>query len=168
MRPVVALVAIAAALVTQAAVSRFTVGGTVAVDLVLVAVTYLALIWGPLAGMLAGSAAGLLQDTLGSGVIGIGGLAKTIVGYLAGVVAQQFILTAPAPRFVIFMGATIVHAVVFIGLYTLLGLRSFPSPLPSVVAQAVGNGAVGLGIFLVVERLPPMMERRRTRRRRSR
>ena len=168
MKPVIALVAIAIALVAQAAISRLTVGGTVALDLALVVVTYLALIWGPLAGMLAGSAAGLLQDTLGSGVIGIGGLAKTIVGYLAGVVAQQFILTAPAPRFVIFMGATLVHAVVFIGFYTLLGLRSFPSPLPSVVAQAAGNGVIGLGVFLVVERLPPVIERRRTRRRRSR
>ncbi len=168
MKVVVALVAIAAALVLQTTLGRLTVGGTVAVDLALVTVTYLALAWGPLAGMLAGSCAGLLQDALGIGVIGVGGLAKTLVGYLAGVVSQQFILTAPAPRFVIFLGATVVHATVFMGLYLLLGLRSFPSPVTSTLVQGVGNGLVGLGVFLVTEQVPPMIERRRSRRRRGR
>ena len=35
-----------------------------------------------------------MQDALSSGVIGIGGLAKTVVGFLAGVIGQQFIVTA--------------------------------------------------------------------------
>ena len=115
--------------------------------------------------MLAGSVAGLLQDTLASGVIGIGGLSKSLVGYLAGVVAQQFILTAPVPRLVIFIGATVVHAVVFMGLYVLLGLRSFPSPYAAVLVQAAGNGLIGLVMFLIVERLPLVLERRHMRRR---
>ncbi len=165
MKAVSAMLAIALALALQTTLGRLTVGGTVAVDLVLVVVTYLALARGPLAGMLAGSVAGLLQDALASGVIGIGGLSKSLVGYLAGVVAQQFILTAPLPRLVIFMGATAVHAVVFMGLYVLLGLRSFPSPYAAVLVQAVGNGLIGLVMFLIVERLPLVLERRHTRRR---
>ena len=165
MKAVSAMLAIALALALQTTFGRLTVGGTVSVDLVLVVVTYLALARGPMAGMLAGSVAGLLQDTLASGVIGIGGLSKSLVGYLAGVVAQQFILTAPVPRLVIFMGATVVHAVVFMGLYVLLGLRSFPSPYAAVLAQAVGNGLIGLVMFLIVERLPLVLERRHVRRR---
>lgn len=165
MKAVSAMLAIALALALQTTLGRLTVGGTVAVDLVLVVVTYLALARGPLAGMLAGSVAGLLQDALASGVIGIGGLSKSLVGYLAGVVAQQFILAAPLPRLVIFMGATAVHAVVFMGLYVLLGLRSFPSPYAAVLVQAVGNGLIGLVMFLIVERLPLVLERRHTRRR---
>ena len=50
-------------------------------DLVLVVVVYVALTTGPVSGMLAGSVAGLIQDALSSGVIGIGGLAKSIVGF---------------------------------------------------------------------------------------
>jgi rod shape-determining protein MreD len=138
------------------------------VDLVLVLVVYLALAWGPLAGMLAGSLAGVLQDTLASGVVGVGGLAKSLVGYLAGVVAQQFILTEPVPRLVIFMAATVLHAAVFMGLYVLLGLRTFGSPVTSVATQAIGNGLVGLVAFLVIERVPAFVERRRTRRRSAR
>ena len=159
------MLAIALALALQTTFGRLTVGATVSVDLVLVVVTYLALARGPMAGMLAGSVAGLLQDTLASGVIGIGGLSKSLVGYLAGVVAQQFILTAPVPRLVIFMGATVVHAVVFMGLYVLLGLRSFPSPYAAVLVQAAGNGLIGLVMFLIVERLPLVPERRHMRRR---
>ena len=165
MKAVSAMLAVALALALQTTLGRLTVGGTVSVDLVLVVVTYLALARGPMAGMLAGSVAGLLQDTLASGVIGIGGLSKSLVGYLAGVVAQQFILTAPVPRLVIFIGATVVHAVVFMGLYVLLGLRSFPSPYAAVLAQAVGNGLIGLVMFLIVERLPLVPERRHMRRR---
>lgn len=165
MKTVSAILAVALALALQTTLGRLTVGGTVAVDLVLVVVTYLALARGPMVGMLAGSVAGLLQDSLASGVIGIGGLSKSLVGYLAGVVAQQFILTAPLPRLVIFMGATAVHAVVFMGLYVLLGLRSFPSPYAAVLVQAVGNGLIGLVMFLIVERLPLVLERRDTSRR---
>ncbi len=164
MKPAVALFAVAVSLVLQTTLGRLTVGGTVAVDLTLVVVTYLALIWGPTAGILTGAAAGLLQDTLASGVVGVGGLAKSLVGYLAGVVAQQFILTAPVPRLVIFMGATAVHAAVFMGLYMLLGLRTFSSPLGSVSVQAVGNGLVGLTLFLVAEHVPAMLDRRRSQR----
>ena len=57
--------------------------------------------------MFAGTLGGLVQDALSSGVIGIGGLAKTIVGFLAGVVGTQFIVAQPLPRFVVFFGATI-------------------------------------------------------------
>jgi rod shape-determining protein MreD len=164
----VALLAVLVSLVLQTTLSGLTVGGTVAVDLVLVLVVYLALAWGPLAGMLAGSLAGVLQDTLASGVVGVGGLAKSLVGYLAGVVAQQFILTAPVPRLVIFMAATALHAVVFMGLYVLLGLRTFGSPVTAVSVQAIGNGLVGLAVVLVIERVPAFLERRRMRRRPAR
>ena len=44
--------------------------GTVAVDLVLVVVVYVALTSGPMTGMLCGTAAGLAQDALSTGVIG--------------------------------------------------------------------------------------------------
>jgi len=159
------LIAIALALALQTTLARFLVGGTAAVDLVLVVVVYIALTTGPGAGMLAGSVAGIIQDALSSGVIGIGGLAKSIVGFLAGVIGQQFIVTAALPRFVMFMAATILHSAVFMGLYVLLGLRTFPSPWAAVVTQAVGNAVVGMVAFFIVERLPGAMERRRVSRR---
>ena len=157
--------AIALALALQTTLARFVVGGTAALDLVLVVVVYVALTTGPVSGMLAGSAAGIIQDALSSGVIGIGGLAKSIVGFAAGVIGQQFIVTAALPRFVMFLAASVAHAAVFMGLYVLLGLRTFPSPWAAILSQAAGNAVVGMIAFTIIEGLPGMVERRRMRRR---
>ena len=157
-------VAIALALALQTTLARFVVGGSAAVDLVLVAVVAIALTIGPVGGMLAGSAAGLIQDSLSSGVVGIGGLAKTIVGFLAGAFGQQFIVTAALPRLVIFIAATVLHGAVFMGLYYVLGLRDFPSPWKPLAAQALSNALVGIVAFGIIESLPGIVERRRSRR----
>ena len=157
-------VAIALALALQTTLARFVVGGSAAVDLVLVAVVAVALTLGPVGGMLAGSAAGLIQDSLSSGVVGIGGLAKTIVGFLAGAFGQQFIVTAALPRLVIFIAATVLHGAVFMGLYYVLGLRAFPSPWKPLAAQALSNALVGIVAFGIIESLPGIVERRRSRR----
>ncbi|OFW03145.1 MAG: rod shape-determining protein MreD [Acidobacteria bacterium RIFCSPLOWO2_02_FULL_68_18] len=165
MKAVGVLAAIAVALALQTTLARFLVGGTAALDLVLVVVVYVALTSGPVTGMFAGSLAGLIQDALSSGVIGIGGLAKSIVGFLTGAIGQQFIVTAALPRFMMFVAATAAHAAVFMGLYVLLGLRSFPSPWAAVASQAAGNAVVGMVAFTIIESLPGIVERRRMRKR---
>ena len=161
MKAVAVLVAIALSLALQTTLSRFLIGGSAAVDLVLVAVIGVALTIGPVGGMLAGSAAGLIQDALSSGVVGIGGLAKTIVGFLSGVLGTQFIVTAPLPRFLLLLLATALHAAIFMGLYTLLNLRQFPAPYPAIVGQAFGNAFVGVVAFQMIEWLPGFVDRRR-------
>ncbi len=86
MKAVGVLTAIALALALQTTLARFlVVGGAVALDLVLVVVVYVALTSGPVTGMLAGSLAGITQDALSIGVIGVGGLAKSAVGFAVGV-----------------------------------------------------------------------------------
>jgi len=164
MRVAGVLIAIALSLALQTTLARFVVGGTAAIDLVLVAVVYVGLTSGAASGLLAGSVAGLIQDALSSGVIGIGGLAKSIVGFAAGVIGQQFIVTAALPRFVMFLGATALHAAVFMGLYVLLELRTFPAPWAAIASQAVVNAAVGMIAFTIIESLPGFVERRRSRR----
>ena len=165
MKAIGVILAIAIALALQTTLARYVIRGTVAVDLVLVVVVYVALTSGPATGMFAGSLAGLIQDALSSGVIGVGGLAKSIVGFLAGSIGQQFIVTAALPRFVMFVAATAMHAAVFMGLYVLLGLRSFASPWAAILSQAVGNAVIGMVAFAIVESLPGALERRRMRRR---
>ena len=129
---------------------------------------YAALTTGPVTGLLTGTFAGLVQDALSSGVIGIGGLAKTVVGFLAGIIGTQFIVAQPLPRFVVFFAATALHAVLFIGLYELLDLRTFGTPYGAVLGQALGNAIVGVVAFQVAELLPGAMERRRASRTRIR
>lgn len=161
MKAVGVLTALALALALQTTLARFLVGGAAALDLVLVVVVYVALTSGPVTGMLAGSLAGITQDALSIGVIGVGGLAKSIVGFGVGVVGQQFIVTAALPRLVVFLGSTVVHAAVFMGLYVMLGLGAFPSPWVAILSQALGNAAVGMITFTIVEAFPVAVERGR-------
>jgi rod shape-determining protein MreD len=154
------ILAVAAALALQTTLARY-LRGSVALDLVLVVVVYVALTSGPVSGLLTGTFAGLVQDTMATGVIGIGGLAKALVGFLAGIVGTQFIVAQPLPRFVVFFGATLLHGLVFIGLYVLLNLRHFESPYAGVAGQAAANAAVGVVAFQLVELLPGAVERRR-------
>ena len=158
------VLAVAGALALQTTLARF-VGGTDAVDLVVVVVVYASIVSGPVTGMLTGSAAGIVQDALSGGVIGIGGLAKATVGFLCGVVAQQFVIAATLPRLVMFFAATLAHAVIFMGLYAVLDLRSYPSPWTSMGLQGIGNAVAGVVAFAVIEGVPRLAERRRVRRR---
>jgi rod shape-determining protein MreD len=159
------LIAVALALALQTTLARLVVSGTGAIDLVLVAVVAVALTTGPVSGMLAGSAAGLIQDSLSTGVLGIGGLAKSVIGFLAGAISQQFILTSAPARFLMFVGATVLHAALFMGLNMLLGLRTFPTPWKAVGSQALGNAVIGMIAFALTEAIPGVIERRRAGRR---
>ena len=167
MRAAAVIAAVAIALALQTTLARFLVRGSVGVDLVLVVVVYVALVGGSVTGLLTGAVAGLMQDVVTrvpSSIIGIGGLAKTIVGFLAGIVGTQFIVAQPLPRFVVFFAATVVHALVFMGLYVLLDLRHFGTPVAAVGGQALGNAIVGVLAFQVAELLPGAVERRRAQR----
>jgi rod shape-determining protein MreD len=155
------MAAIVLALAAQTTLVGYVLGGTSRIDLVLIVVVYIAIKSGPVTGVLAGTAAGLMQDALAGGVLGIGGLAKTVVGFLAGLLGTQFIVTAPLPRFVILLLATALHAGIFMGLYTLLDLRQFPSPYATIVGQAVSTAVVGVIGFQVAEWLPGFVDRRR-------
>src|SRR5207342_2400634 len=80
------------AVLLQVVLARYAVGGRFAFDLVLVGVVFAALQSGAVAGMIAGTIGGLAQDILSGGVIGVFGLAKTLVGYAAGAMGTQFVV----------------------------------------------------------------------------
>ncbi len=162
------ILAIVLALALQTTLARFVVRGVVAVDLVLVVVVYVALSSGPVTGLISGATAGLVQDALSIRVIGIGGLAKTVVGFLTGIIGTQFIVAQPLPRFVVFFSATVLHELVVLGLNSVLDQQQFGTPFAAITGQAVGNAIVGVIAFQLAELLPGAMERRRSARSRIR
>lgn len=161
MRSAAAVAAILIAIALQTTLASLVFRGGTRIDLVLIVVVFVAIKSGPVTGLLAGTVAGLIQDALSSGILGIGGMAKTIVGFLSGVLGTQFIVTAPLPRFMLLLVATALHAAIFMGLYTVLNLRQFPSPYPSIIGQAFGNAFVGVIAFQLIEWFPGFVDRRR-------
>ena len=85
MKFVVVSAALIVALLFQTTVAGMSLQGGTLVNFVLVAVICIALALGALTGLLAGAAGGLVQDAVAGGVVGIGGLSKTLVGFLVGV-----------------------------------------------------------------------------------
>ena len=164
MKTVGVLLALVMALAVQTSLSGLTMTGASLVNLVLVAVVYAALTFGPVTGMMAGTAGGLAQDALGGGIVGIGSLSKTIVGFLAGLLGAHFIVAQPLPRFVMFVSASVLHEICYQGLSALVEVRPLRLAYGPVLTQAAINGIVGLSAFFVVERLPGMLQRRRARR----
>jgi rod shape-determining protein MreD len=157
------LAALAAALVLQATLAGITLEGATLVNLVLVAVVYVALAFGAVTGMLAGTAGGLAQDALAGGIVGVGGMSKTLVGFIVGVLGAQFIVSQTLPRFVMFVGATFAHEVTFQALQALIEARPFAIQWSATLTQAAVNGLIGILAFQVVELSPGMMQRRRAR-----
>jgi rod shape-determining protein MreD len=158
------LLVLVAALALQTTISGMTIGGARVVNLVVVAVVYVALLYGPVAGLLAGTVGGLVQDALAGGVVGIGSLAKTVIGFLSGLLGAHFIVAQPLPRLVMFLGATFAHELLFQALYAAIEARPLRMQLTPLLTQAFVNGFVGLAAFFVVEQVPGILQRRRARR----
>ena len=153
------LVGVVVALLLQTLVARFLVHGRLGVDLVLVVVIYLGLTSGPVVGLLAGTIGGLAQDTLSTGIIGVGGLAKTVVGFISGIIGAQFVVSQAIPRFVVFVAASIVQIGVVAGLEALLELRPLARTYPLTLLEVAGNGLVGTVLFELSDLLPGVVER---------
>jgi rod shape-determining protein MreD len=164
MKTLVVLLALLAALAVQTGLSGLTMSAARTVNLVVVAVVYVAMVFGPVTGMMAGTAGGLAQDALAGGIVGVGSLSKTIVGFLAGLLGAQFIVAQPLPRFVMFVSASLVHEVCYQALSAVVEVRPFRLAYTPVLSQAAINGMVGLAAFFLVERMPGMLQRRRARR----
>ena len=164
MKTAVVIAALAASLLLQSTIAGMSFAAGSRVNLVLVAVIYVALAYGAVSGLLAGCAAGLVQDAIAGGIVGIGGLSKTIIGFFVGVLGAQFIVTTPVPRFLMFVGASLVHELCFQALYALVESRGIRFQLSGAMIQALVNGAVGIAAFLLVERGPEMVQRGNLRR----
>jgi len=148
----------------QMAFARFTVGGRWSIDLVLVAVAFIALKWGPGAGVIGGTIGGLTQDALSGGTIGVGGLAKTIVGFFVGVIGSQFIVTRPAPRMLIVAGATLVNRLLVQAIVSAIALSWAGVRWPVMLTETALNALSAFVLFQSIDTVPALLRRGPSRR----
>jgi rod shape-determining protein MreD len=158
------LLAIIAALALQTTVVPFVWSGKSTIDLVLVVVVYTALQFGPTTGLLTGAMAGMAQDALSGGIIGVGGLAKTIVGFLAGTIGSQFIVTNFLPRFVVLLLGAVLNAICILGLYAVIDKHGLSIPWRTAWPQMLLTALVGIILIQAVQAIPGILMRRRLRR----
>jgi rod shape-determining protein MreD len=102
------------ALFLQSFLPRRFPGFAVYVDLPLLVTIYFAMARrNPISGLFTGAIIGLLQDMLGGNPIGIYGIAKTVVGYLASSLGVKLDVENAGARLLLTLGFYLVHSAVY-------------------------------------------------------
>ncbi len=146
-------VAIVLALLVQTALSRLFPAHARIFDPFLLVVVYCGLTGGETHGMLAGAAAGWVQDAhFGGRILGLSGLTKVLVGFGIGVGSTRFHLGEPAARLLVIMLATVVDALVLAQLASVFEVSSSELSPVGLLVRAAVNAALGLVLFSAVDR----------------
>ena len=107
----------------------------------------------PSTGLLLGTIIGLLQDSLSKTPLGLFGIAKTIIGYLASSIGARLDTEHPAARYALTAGFFILHqAVVALTRRILLGQPESWFSL-HLFGAALLNGLIAVLLFLLLDRL---------------
>ncbi len=153
-------VAVGLALLFQTTVIGFIFGQTTDIDLVLIVVVYVALKMGLVPGLLVGSFAGLSQDLLIGSVLGVNGLAKSLIGFIVAGIEQRIMMGRALFRASMFMTATAVNVLVIVVLGMLFEISVFPLSFRIVLSQIITNTIVGVVVVMIGERLVDFFQQR--------
>jgi len=100
-----------------------------------------------------GAGLGLLQDALSHGYIGIFGIAKAIVAYLAASASNRFELESLVARTVLTAAFILVHSLCLAALQRVLLETPWPFQPVAVASAVLVNVALGLIIFQLLDRV---------------
>jgi rod shape-determining protein MreD len=104
-------------------------------------------------GIALGTGLGLVQDALSHGYVGMFGMAKALVGYLAAFAAVRFNVESLFARSVVTASLILLHNLCMVGLQHAL-LDSPPAFLPlDLVSAVLVNVALSMILFPVLDRL---------------
>ncbi len=106
----------------------------------------------PVAGALTGAAIGLLQDFLTGQPIGINGMSKTIIGYIAASIGVRVDVEALTTRLLMnFLFSLLNSLLLYIILRRLVGLTDYHLLWPRELLRATVNTVVALPIFVLLD-----------------
>ena len=122
-------------------------------DLPLLIVAYLALLGRrPIVGLLIGAAVGLAQDGLTHGPVGVFGMTKTVIGYLAGWASVVIQVGFPGARSVLVAIFFLLHQFLFWTVQTVLLGHELAVDLPRTLSLAAAHAGVVLLLYGLLDR----------------
>ena len=150
--PVVAVLVPLAAIVLQALLPR-PFPRLAILDLPLIVTIFFAVSRrSPAAGALTGAAIGLLQDALTNQPIGVNGMAKSVIGYIAASIGIQVDVDSLATRVLMNFGFFLINSfLLYLINHRLLGLTSFHIQWIHELIRAAINTVVALPIFFLLD-----------------
>jgi rod shape-determining protein MreD len=106
----------------------------------------------PIAGTLTGAVIGLLQDALTNQPIGVNGMAKSAIGYIAASIGLQVDVESPLTRIVITFSFSIINSVLlFLIDHRLLDLPDFHLLWAHELIRACANTIIAIPIFFLLD-----------------
>jgi rod shape-determining protein MreD len=145
--------AIVLALLVQAALSQVAPAQARLLDPFLLVIVYCALSGGETHGMLAGVAAGWVQDVyFGGSVVGLAGLTKVLVGYGVGLAGARFLVTGVPQRLLVLFTASLMDALLHERLAALFEIPILELSPSGLIGRATVNAVVGAGLYEYVNR----------------
>jgi rod shape-determining protein MreD len=140
------------ALVLQSALGILVPSEVRIVDPFLVVVVYCALTGGETHGMLAGAAAGWIQDIhFGGPIVGLSALTKLLVGFGVGVAGSRFMIVGTSPRSLALFAAVIVEALLLRQLALVFDIPAGGLSVFALLARATATALMGAVAFEAIE-----------------
>lgn len=122
-------------------------------DPFLLVVVYCALTGGETHGMLAGVAAGWVQDVhFGGEVLGLSALAKLLVGFAVGVAGSRFLISTTSARALVLLLATTADALLVMWLASVFSIEAFPLSPVTLASRASLTAVVGGVLYAMIDR----------------
>ena len=122
-------------------------------DPFLLVAVYCALHFGETHGMLAGAAAGWVQDVVfGGPVLGLSALSKLVVGFAVGLAAGRFLIATTAARSLVVLLAAAADALLVQWLASVFSVEARGLPALALVTRATLTALVGGGLYALVDR----------------
>jgi len=144
--------AILVAFIVQTVLGRYFPFLNSYLDLFTVVVSMFGLLRGRTAGLLTGTVAGLIQDTFSGGLLGFNGIAKTTVGYLAGIAGRHLIVRSWTSRLVFFTAMSLIDMAILAGVGY---LAEFPRVMGEGLTPlylCIGNAIAGILLIGIVDK----------------
>jgi rod shape-determining protein MreD len=146
-------VAILGALLVETGLSYLVTGPGEYLDPFLLVVVYCALSGGEIHGMLAGMAAGWVQDIhFGGEVLGLSALSKLVVGFAVGAAGAHLLITTTSARALVLLLATVADAVLVMWLASVFAIGASPMDPVTLASRATLTAVVGGVLFALIDR----------------
>ncbi len=152
-RAVWTAIALGGALLVETALAHLVASPGRYLDPFLLVVVYCALVGSETHGMLAGAAAGWVQDVMfGGRVLGLSALAKLLVGYSVGLAARRFLIATTAARALVVLLAAAADALLVQWLASAFSVELLALPPLALATRATLSALVGSVLFALVDR----------------
>jgi rod shape-determining protein MreD len=106
----------------------------------------------PIAGLITGALIGTLQDAFGHLPIGLNGIAKTIIGYVASSLGVRLDVDNPGSRFLMTFGFYLLHRFIYTVIDIGLVGGSEPQNWGHLLFCALCNGVLAIPLFALLDR----------------